>query len=321
MTDDPASYSGAPFGNATAAADGGVASAFTSTPSPSGSGLPEFQWFTDSLADAETAVAQLFSLGAAGWLDDASRDVRVQIALLNGQVAMFARVELVATFTRGSRVGTSFLITSAPVDPYNSQRGIIVLDIVLLLYWVYLLFGTLRRLVKAARTRGTLSTKLASFFSYWRLLDTATTASLLGVIITWSLACSRLSAIRQHIASTSDLGPTSFSSGPSDLQWQIFDACSMLRQFKAVAVVTLILLTLRVFKYFTFQPRLAIMSEVFGRAWSDVVHHSFLFGLVLAMYGLWGHFMFGNQAPDWAAIGWVTVVQLLLPSIHETAVA
>lgn len=35
---------------------------------------------------------------------------------------------------------------------------------------------------------------------------------------------------------------------------------------------------------------------------SDAVHFGFLFGLVLCMYGVWAHFMFGTQAPDWVDI-------------------
>jgi hypothetical protein len=59
------------------------------------------------------------------------------------------------------------------------------------------------------------------------------------------------------------------------------------------------LLTLRLFKYFKYQPRLAVLSSAIAGGLSDFLHVSLLFGMVLAGYGIVGHFAFGNQAPDW----------------------
>jgi hypothetical protein len=36
---------------------------------------------------------------------------------------------------------------------------------------------------------------------------------------------------------------------------------------------------------------------------SDALHFGFLFFLLLCMYGVWAHFMFGPQAPDWVDPG------------------
>lgn len=61
-------------------------------------------------------------------------------------------------------------------------------------------------------------------------------------------------------------------------------------------------MTLRIFKYFKFQPRLAVLSKAVASGLSDFLHVSLVFGLVLAGFGITGHFAFGNQAPDWRDI-------------------
>jgi hypothetical protein len=60
-----------------------------------------------------------------------------------------------------------------------------------------------------------------------------------------------------------------------------------------------VLLTLRMFKYFKYQPRLAALAEGIAAGVSDFAHVALIFGLILAMYGIVGHFAFGPQARDW----------------------
>lgn len=277
------SYSSAAYGNATIAEEGGVSSAFVSVPSADGSGVPEFEWFIDSLSDTDTAGASITALSDAGWLDAATREAKVQVAILNGEVGSFARIEIAATFTRGSRVATSYEVTSVPSNPYTpgSHNYLYLIDVVMILYWFYLLVGTARRLIAAMRAPGALCDRISSLFSYWRLLDVSVVCSLLAVIITWASLCSKLASIRNNIASIADVNPASFTTGPTELQYQIFDASSSLRSFKIAGVITVILLTLRLIKYLAFQPRLAFCSEIFRRGFSDIMHHGFVYIVLL----------------------------------------
>ena len=49
----------------------------------------------------------------------------------------------------------------------------------------------------------------------------------------------------------------------------------------------IVLLTARLFKYFKYQPRLAVISEGLANGCSDFAHVSLSFGLILAAYGGW----------------------------------
>ena len=239
---------------------------------------------------------------ADNWLDSATRDVRVQVALINGEEAAYGRVEFAATFTRGSRVATTTSVISIATSFYADGRGYLyAFDVIIIVYWGYLVVGAVRRMVSAVRTTRTCLACPSAAFSYFRLLDLATVASILVAIVAWSVTCGRLVSTMDYVASV-PASPTQFATGPSDIQNRIYEATQAYGVFKEAAVITLIFLTLRLFKYFQFQPRLAVMTEVFSRGASDALHFGFLFGLLLTMYGVWGHFMFGTQAPDWVDV-------------------
>lgn len=54
--------------------------------------------------------------------------------------------------------------------------------------------------------------------------------------------------------------------------------------FKVAATLALICLSLRLFKYFKFQPRLAVMTDSLSMACSDGVHFAFLFAVMLGAH-------------------------------------
>jgi Polycystin cation channel len=302
-------YSNQPFGNATAAAEFGVLSAFQPVLAQDGSGVPEFQFFIDTMSTPQQATNYVNGLSAAGWIDASTRECRVQMTFLNGEVAAYARVEWVADFTRGSLVTTSYNVLSVPVAPYepwSSRWYLLVFDFLLFAYWFYLLWGTIRRILKAIHATGPESgfwdKFLACATSYWRILDVTTTVLLFAVFVSWISLCSKLQSIQHSIDSATVVSPAAFSSGPSDLQYQVLEAGNRLSNFKVLGSLTLAAMLFRLGKYVAFQPRLNVLGETFSRACSDLAHHSFLYCFILLTFTLVAHVLFGTQAPDWSGL-------------------
>lgn len=177
------------------------------------------------------------------------------------------------------------------------------------------------------------------------MLDVTVVASLLTTIVTWGLLVAECYTARATIAG--DNPPAYFADGPASVQESIYAALRFSEQFKTAGVVTLVVLTLRIFKYFKHQPRLAVLTDAIASESSvgaesrsmhcphaplpspavgltDSLHFGILLGIVLTMYGTWGHFLFGGQvraprqsfrscpfhwrrpfmqAPDWSSTG------------------
>lgn len=131
---------------------------------------------------------------------------------------------------------------STPIDPYYEAGYNVLFDMVLLLYWLYLLAGTSRRLAKAAcgpgGDGGIAQRLLGALWSYWRLLDLATTLSLICTMGTWWHAVGLLQSIRSFIDNAAPSGPSAFSGGPSPLAQDLDGVHAAFSSFKMSAIVT-----------------------------------------------------------------------------------
>ena len=87
------------FGNATAAAQYNVTSAFAAS-SVSGDN-PCFQLFLNPDDGTAVMTSLVNGLRAADWIDVGTQTASVQIALMNGNANLFGRVELTSTLTLG----------------------------------------------------------------------------------------------------------------------------------------------------------------------------------------------------------------------------
>lgn len=79
------------------------------------------------------------------------------------------------------------------------------------------------------------------------------------------------------------------------VQQTFFTAFGKHASFKTAAVWALIFLTLRLFKYISFQSRLSVITDTINASYEDLVHIVIAFGVIYIAYGVWAHFAFGTQ--------------------------
>ena len=138
---------------------------------------------------------QVEGLRASYWLDDATRTVAVQMVVLNGQEGFWAWVSQRTDFSRGGRGDPSSYVGTVQVQPYWAtgkimvcvlcalfivsisqsirnyfaflilQPVVIICDIVTVLYWIYLVLGTSRRIGSIVFKRGSFAAKMHEILS------------------------------------------------------------------------------------------------------------------------------------------------------------
>jgi hypothetical protein len=79
------------------------------------------------------------------------------------------------------------------------------------------------------------------------------------------------------------------------VQQTFFNAFSKHTSFKTATVWALIFLTIRLFKYVSFQSRLSVVTDTINASYEDLVHITIAFGVIYIAYGVWAHFAFGTQ--------------------------
>jgi hypothetical protein len=303
----PTDYSAAPLWNTTVPADVNTWRAFTQPPVyEPGSAVPQFVYIVPSdLANAQCA-ARVASLAGAGWLDAASRDARAQAVLLAGAAGRVATVDFSAVFTRGSLVETAVVVQSAPVAPYagGAAGGLFAAcDAVFLLYLGYLAWRTARRLARpCGRGAGAAACVAEAAGSFWRLLDVATVAAMAATAGLWVALLVQLAALRDAAAQQPPPSRALFSQPPA-LRAPAAAATATFCAWKQAAVAALVCLTLRLYKYFAFQPRLGVMSAVFSRAAGDACTHGSVFAVLVVLFAVWAAVLYAPQDAGWVAGG------------------
>jgi hypothetical protein len=291
-----AGVSAAPFGVSTAFVNGAIDVSKAFVPSPEagykryGCDNCTFQYWLDASDFRNVNQDTLVQLDTAGWLDASTASIAVEMAVLNGETGVVARVELFTEFTSGGRAENTVTISSVPLDPYDQFPTLPVIDTFVVMYFVYLLLSTLLNTVRHCRNG-----KPAMVLSYWSILDYAAT-------ITLAVAMSQYAQMTVSLKNVGIL-PTSvpgeFATGPSPVSNNIFQATSIFETFKTSMAAFLIISTARLFYYFSFQPKLAVFTEAVARAFQDIVHFSVVFVAIMTMFAVWAHSMFGSLAPDW----------------------
>jgi hypothetical protein len=141
-----------------------------------------------------------------------------------------------------------------------------------------------------------------------RLLDWACVFSLGAAVATWIGFAEELARARTALA-TSLPAPPDVDPPPADPTfppaWSgalqtVSAAVSAHNSFKTAAVWALILLTVRVFKYAAFQPRVAIFSVTLVQSLSDMAHMALPFTVLFVAFGVWARFSFGSQMESYA---------------------
>lgn len=175
------------FGLAAVAALHNVSSAFSAMDAPGSvpaavrAEFDPFEFVVDAHDDFGEAVELVDGLQAALWVDASTKHVSVEIAVLNLEIAAWARLLVTFTFTRGGRVASKWAVRSLPFDPYSSAPVLGVFDVLNILYAAYLLAtiaaSTWRRAVQAARDsrlpgKGCGSAIVSNFDAWW-LVDVA----------------------------------------------------------------------------------------------------------------------------------------------------
>jgi len=254
-----------------------------------------FQYWLSSYDTRNFNQNILVQLDRAGWLDASTASVSLEFAVINGESGFVGRVALTSTFTSGGRVESSASISSVPLDPYGLFPELQVIDTFVVIYLVYLILNFLFN--SALHFKGKHWDKL---FGFWHAIDGATIITLLVAVGQYGLLTQKL--LETNISINPAATASDYASGPNIVGNRILTATLLFESFKSTCVILLILVTTRLFYYFTFQPRLAIFTDAMSRAGHDIFHFGIVFSVVLTMFGVWGHFQFGALAPDWHSI-------------------
>jgi len=256
-----------------------------------------------SLADGIKAnLQQIEQLQELKWLDSKTRHIDLKFIFYNGNFGMFTFAKVSLEFSRfGTFImsdpsatsvqrnlpgGTTVSIGSINMEPYLTRRDFILLGFeVIFMVWVFFLISAyIKSFLTAIYHR-----RLHKFFNMWACLDLVNyTCYLMFIVI-------RIGYIKNIICNpvrvpTNDYNP-------------IFEQLYRTnRDQLSVNFISILIGTLRFFKYYEFQPRLQIVNKTLSASMVHLYHFCLIFGVMLVGYAAIGHLNFGNQSRDFATV-------------------
>jgi hypothetical protein len=316
--------------NSSAIADAGAESSFAPALVAGDPDGAAFHAFLSAYAPVADSSAALYALASAGWLDHLTAGLRTSVLVLNPELGYVAHLHMLATLSRGGRVASRTMLHSMSLDSYAESPALYALDIFIMLYVVYLILGAGKRMARifCIRKGSTAEQRWAQLVSFSTALDWGVIFALVAAGALWSKYVLAVTAARGRMAAMAQLEPddttlagppgapnatdanataaptnstdTGTGGGPFPPEWALVEqgfanAAAALAAFKTATVWSVIFMTLRLFKYFAFQSRIAVLADTIAAAWEDLVHFFVLVAVLFVGFGTWAHFAFGTQ--------------------------
>eukprot|EP00391_Amoebophrya_sp_Ameob2_P004195 CAMPEP_0179009944 /NCGR_PEP_ID=MMETSP0795-20121207/16540_1 /TAXON_ID=88552 /ORGANISM="Amoebophrya sp., Strain Ameob2" /LENGTH=1054 /DNA_ID=CAMNT_0020705171 /DNA_START=173 /DNA_END=3337 /DNA_ORIENTATION=- len=258
---------------------------------------------TDSAATLERQVRQMEEDGVIK-----ENTYKIEIDFINFNRA-YGLVSLVTThfvFYRGGQILKKMTVTSQWVTDFgrfcNFDQGfsfILLVD----LFWIamnaYILLSELKDIRKDLIYWGSYRQFIFNYFGIWNLVDWSIMIS--SIFVTW-----RFLTLNKGLDDLGELVKNGgFVSGVEEreaLYGKVEDNMSLVAGAQLQAVLYIVVSMCRMFKGFSAQPRLGLVTNTIWKAASDILHFLIVFGSVFATFAVIGTLLFGTYVPEYSSI-------------------
>mmetsp|Transcript_20254 Transcript_20254/g.46533 ORF Transcript_20254/g.46533 Transcript_20254/m.46533 type:complete len:772 (-) Transcript_20254:87-2402(-) len=246
------------------------------------------------------------------WLDSSTNAVEVQIALYNGETAMFIFARVIFQLDRTGYLAKKVLISSMSSNVYASFTSLFM-DFMLLACVTVLFIGQILSTFSRYRKGNGLC---ASILRFQVLLNLVTCwigfglGTYFGYIsIQTQEAVDILLGVPEPptaVPSAADMYVEEWATRHQELN-TVFDRIQLLRWFQEAAEVAvfwyILLLVVKFFEAFSGIPRLAVITKTLQLASWDLVHFLLVFGIIFGSFSVGAFFLFGQKILEWSTPG------------------
>jgi len=277
----------------------------------------EYEGFATFLALADGAKpneAKIKALKTYRWLDKHTREISIKFALYNGMLQMFTfcvidfGFDRTGTFIPYNRVGgTKVTIKTIDMEPYLGNKFVdrvqIALEVILVVWIFYQISSFVRTGLEILVRDGWkgkaevdalgVTRYIGGFKNFlsdkWTIVDLANYGLFVYYIIM------RVDLVRTI------LHEDNIIQVPANSYKPILEKAKVMVENQLLGNFFNILLCLgRCFKFYRFQPRLAIINKTMEACFSDLYHFLLMFVTFLFGFGVMSNVLFGPQLPQFS---------------------
>eukprot|EP00931_Biecheleriopsis_adriatica_P048449 TRINITY_DN27989_c1_g1_i1.p1 TRINITY_DN27989_c1_g1~~TRINITY_DN27989_c1_g1_i1.p1 ORF type:complete len:830 (-),score=164.19 TRINITY_DN27989_c1_g1_i1:144-2633(-) len=253
----------------------------------------------------------LQELESSGWLDPNTFHVKVSFLTYNANFDLLALTSIHFTFHRTGHIYKNIVHETAMLKPYEAWylpviQGLFWAQIVFLLFQENMeIYQTLTRELQHGHH---FWEWLKSYATVWNFVDWISILLAFAILGLWINQTIWQSHIQTKLLSYEalrcwDEADDTCDAAFADLMNQVDALALQMRRAGIVMGFYPICIMLRLFKAFSHQPRLAVVTRTMSSAAGDLFHFGLVFMSIYVTYGYMAQAFFGRECEDFATVG------------------
>eukprot|EP00929_Paragymnodinium_shiwhaense_P091118 TRINITY_DN51156_c0_g1_i1.p1 TRINITY_DN51156_c0_g1~~TRINITY_DN51156_c0_g1_i1.p1 ORF type:complete len:888 (-),score=94.72 TRINITY_DN51156_c0_g1_i1:30-2693(-) len=263
-----------------------------------------------------------FQLEKEGWVDESTARAEITFILYNANSDILALNSITFVFARTGHIWKRLTHRSLVLDPYRDKLSYL---------WDFMFYGQItfiflkeaKEVVHELReAQYNFRVFLKGYLDAWNVVDWMSIVvayTILGtwiyqVLMTWQLSSqfSTLQQDQERCLETHE--PSVCDKELSEFFDFVFLIGNFVQRLRTVFATYPVLIILRLFKAFSAQPRLSVVTRTLAKAFVDLYHFGIVFMVVFATYVVSGTIIFGRELGHFTTFGrsCVTLFRALL---------
>jgi len=266
---------------------------------------PEWQvWFRSSDADIKTIIGQLEDLELSGWINDATVRARISALFYNPHFQLLTLNQVNFYFTRSGHVWKQIINESLTLEPYGWWMNW-VFDIIFAACITAIFLSELQEVFSLAKlecwAKGP-SRFLWDYLSFWNTIDWLSIIWGYVLIGMWCSLCVSMYGFRADMLGLGDQNSDEYMPRLNSFLRRFEDATLANLNFRYVAAGYPMIIVARLFKAFSAQARLTLVTRTLWDASTDAFHFGIVFACIFLTFAVMGVALFGAEVQEFATI-------------------
>lgn len=259
--------------------------------------------------DIEETLERMKQLEADMWITRGTRKIEIAIPSYNAEFGLHTLTRVNFYFSRGGHIWKRIIPMSQYAD-WHDRWYYGMYDAIWILCLLYILGTEVVEVQAVVRTKGC-SSLFSDYFQLWNVIDWL---SVLGgvVIITIFLISidmrTNMNEALQELGSAAwDGGSEAYKAKCNTYLKELEANVNYVRHLRLSVAIYPLIVIIRLFKSFSAQPKLALVTKTLSNAWPDLFHFSIVFGSVFVTFTICGIVLFGREVGSFTTFARATI--------------
>mmetsp|Transcript_16917 Transcript_16917/g.39391 ORF Transcript_16917/g.39391 Transcript_16917/m.39391 type:complete len:831 (+) Transcript_16917:79-2571(+) len=254
--------------------------------------------------DFEDIEAQVINLEQTGWLDRQTKKIELGIPVYNAELGIHSLIRTNFYFSRGGHIWKK-IIPQSQYASWHSSWIYGLWDVIWIGCLGYILVTESMEVHQVVTRKGFYGI-VSDYINFWNFIDWISVLGGLAIIIFWAAGIgdrAKLNQTLEQLGSTSSLEqPDLYKATVGEYMILLEDNVFAVRYLRLMLAAYPLVIIFRLFKLFSAQPRLALVTKTLSFAAGDLFHFMIIFLSVFVTFMIFGIVLFGREVRSFTTI-------------------